>query len=72
LIDVVKKNAFANPEATLIVWNAALRRIREHAQDAAINSEVPTFVASILDRAEAAGHGEEHIAAMVKVLRQRG
>jgi 3-hydroxyisobutyrate dehydrogenase-like beta-hydroxyacid dehydrogenase len=70
IIDTVKESAFGDPTATLSVWNAALRRIRDHARAAEINSEVPDFVAGILDRAEAAGHGSEHIAAMVKVLRE--
>jgi 3-hydroxyisobutyrate dehydrogenase-like beta-hydroxyacid dehydrogenase len=71
MIDVVRKGGFANPGATLTVWNAALQRLCDQARDAGISSEVPDFVAGILDRAEAAGHGDEHIAAMVKVLRQR-
>ncbi len=72
MIDVIKKGDFSNPGATLGVWNAALRRIREQAHDSGINSEVPDFVGGILDRAEATGHGEEHIAAMVKVLSETG
>jgi 3-hydroxyisobutyrate dehydrogenase-like beta-hydroxyacid dehydrogenase len=72
MIDVIKKGDFSNPSATLGVWNAALRRIRNQAHDAGINSEVPDFVAGILDRAEVNGHGEEHIAAMVKVLSKSG
>src|SRR5258708_17918564 len=70
LIDVVRKCACANPHATLGVWNAALRGLQGQARDAGISSEVPDLVAGILDRAEAAGFGAEHIAAMVKVLRQ--
>jgi len=69
IIETVKEDDFGDPTATLSVWNAALQRIRDHARGAKINSEVPDFVAGILDRAEAAGHGAEHIAAMVKVLR---
>jgi 3-hydroxyisobutyrate dehydrogenase-like beta-hydroxyacid dehydrogenase len=69
IIETVKDDAFADPTATLSVWNAALRRIQDHARAAEINSEVPDFVAGILDRAEADGHGAEHIAAMVKALR---
>lgn len=69
IIETVKEDSFADPTATLSVWNAALRRIQDHARGAGINSEVPDFVAGILDRAEAAGHGAEHIAAMVKALR---
>lgn len=69
IIETVKKDDFRDPTATLTVWNAALQRIRDHARGAEINSEVPDFVAGVLDRAEAAGHGGEHIAAMVKALR---
>lgn len=69
IIEIMKEDDFGDPTATLTVWNAALRRIRDHARVAEINSEVPDFVAGILDRAETAGHGAEHIAAMVKVLR---
>jgi 3-hydroxyisobutyrate dehydrogenase-like beta-hydroxyacid dehydrogenase len=72
MIDVVRKDAYSNPPATLRVWNAALRRLREQARDAGINSVVPDLVSGILDRAEAAGFGAEHIAAMVKVLRKEG
>ena len=68
-IETVEEDAFGDPTATLTVWNAALKRIRDHARAATINSEVPDFVAGILDRAESTGYGAEHIAAMVKVLR---
>src|SRR5258706_3090773 len=70
MIDAVSKGAFSNPPATLSVWNAALRRLQEQARDAGINREVPDLVSGILNRAEAAGFGAEHIAAMVKVLRK--
>ena len=69
MIDVIGKNAFKNPGATLGVWNTALQRIRDQASHKEINCEVPDFVAGILNRAIAAGHGDEHIAAMVKVFR---
>jgi 3-hydroxyisobutyrate dehydrogenase-like beta-hydroxyacid dehydrogenase len=71
MIDVIRRNAFSNPPATLGVWNTALRGLQEQARDAGINSEVPDLVSGILDRAEAAGYGAEHIAAMVKVLRNK-
>lgn len=69
IIETAKDDDFGDPTATLSVWNAGLQRIRDQARAATINSEVPDFVAGILDRAEAEGHGAEHIAAMVKVLR---
>lgn len=70
LIDVVRSENYSDPGARLSVWNAALTRIRDQASDSGGSSEVPDFVAGILDRAEAEGHGDEHIAAMVKVLRR--
>jgi 3-hydroxyisobutyrate dehydrogenase-like beta-hydroxyacid dehydrogenase len=69
IIETVNADDFADPTATLSVWNAALQRLQDHARAAEINSEVPDFVRGILDRAEAAGHGSEHIAALVKALR---
>lgn len=72
MIDVIRKGDFSNPGASLSVWTAALRRIRDQAREAGINTEVPDFIAGILDRAEAVGHSDEHIATMVKVLRKTG
>ncbi len=70
IIDPVKQNALANPGAFLRVWNAGLRRIVEQAADAGISPEVPGCVGGVLDRAEAQGFGDEHIAAIAKVLRR--
>ncbi len=66
--DVIERDAFANPGATLSVWRAALALIQRQATDAGINTEVPDFAAGLLDRAIKAGHGEEHVAAIVKIL----
>lgn len=69
LIDVIKSKDFENPSATLSIWNAALQLILKHAREHGIDSAFPEFVSGVLNRAEAAGYGNEHIAAMVKVLR---
>jgi 3-hydroxyisobutyrate dehydrogenase-like beta-hydroxyacid dehydrogenase len=69
IIEVIRNGAFKNPGATLEVWSAALQRIRSQARDKKINCEVPDFMADILRRAITAGFGDEHIAAMIKVLR---
>jgi hypothetical protein len=45
------------------------RRIQSQARDRKIATEIPDLVANILDRAEEAGLGAEHIAAMAKVLK---
>jgi len=55
--------------ATISVWNAALQRIRTQTSDAGINSEVPDFIAGLFDRAIAAGHGDEDLVALIKLLR---
>jgi 3-hydroxyisobutyrate dehydrogenase-like beta-hydroxyacid dehydrogenase len=70
MIDVIRRGAFADPPATLSVWHAALRRLQDQARDTGISSEVPDLVLKLLGRAAAAGFGDEHIAAMVKVLRK--
>lgn len=44
-------------------------RILSQAHDAGINCEIPHFVTGLFERAIAAGHGEEDVAALVKVLR---
>jgi 3-hydroxyisobutyrate dehydrogenase-like beta-hydroxyacid dehydrogenase len=70
MINIIKNGAFANPPATLSVWHAVLQRLQEQARATGISSEVPDLVASIMGRAAAAGFGEEHVAAIVKVLRK--
>ena len=70
LIDVIRNGCFTNPDATLSVWNTALHRIIDSATDKGTSDEVPIFIAGILDRAEAEGLGNQHIAALVKILRR--
>ena len=66
---VIHANAYENPGATLSVWADALKRVENQARDAGINREFPDFVAGLFERAIAAGHGEEDVAALVKVFR---
>jgi 3-hydroxyisobutyrate dehydrogenase-like beta-hydroxyacid dehydrogenase len=69
LIDVIRTERFTNPGARLSVWNRALHRIIDSATDKGMNDEFPVFIAGILDRAEAEGLGDQHIAGFVKILR---
>jgi len=71
-IEAISSDAYANPGATLAVWNAALQRIRTQARDTGINSEIPDLISSLFKRAIAAGYGEDHVASIIKVLRDRG
>jgi len=67
---VISTDGYENCTATLKVWRAALQHILEQGKDAGINTGFPDHVDNLLQRAEAAGYGEENIMAMVKVLRE--
>ena len=60
---------FENCTATLQVWKAALKHIHTQAKDAGINSDFPDYVDSLFEKAVKAGYGNEHVMALVKVLR---
>jgi 3-hydroxyisobutyrate dehydrogenase-like beta-hydroxyacid dehydrogenase len=70
-IEVISSDTYTDPGATLTVWGAALQRVQSQADDAEINSEVPDFISSLFKRAIAAGHGEEHVASIIKVMRDQ-
>lgn len=69
IIDIIRSDGFASPGATINTWHGAIRHIQREARDTSINSEFPDFVSGIVGRAVGAGLGEEHIAALVKLLR---
>jgi 3-hydroxyisobutyrate dehydrogenase-like beta-hydroxyacid dehydrogenase len=66
LLSIIASGRFENPSATLAVWYAALRRIKEHGREAGLSCEIPDFAATYFEHAIASGHGEEHVAALVK------
>ncbi len=67
---VIHSADFENCTATLRVWKAALQRIRTQGRDAGINTDFPDYVDRLLEKAVDAGYGEEHVMALVKVLRK--
>jgi 3-hydroxyisobutyrate dehydrogenase-like beta-hydroxyacid dehydrogenase len=67
---VIGTDGYENCTATLKVWRAALQRILEQGRDAGINTGFPDHVDKLMQRAEAAGYGEENVMAMVKILRE--
>lgn len=67
--NVIHSADFGNCTATLRVWRAALQRIQAQGQDTGINTDFPDYVDSLLKKAIDAGYGEEHVMAMVKILR---
>ncbi len=69
--NVIHSSDFENCTATLQVWDAALQRIREQGEDAGIDTDFPDFVSNLFRKAVDAGYGEEHVTALIKVLRRR-
>ena len=73
-LEIIHRDAFAlnslHSGTTLGVWANVVRCLRAQAVDAGINGELPDFLATFYDRAVAMGHGDEDVAALVKVLRR--
>jgi 3-hydroxyisobutyrate dehydrogenase-like beta-hydroxyacid dehydrogenase len=70
VLQIIHENAYANPGATMSLWNDIVERIQQQGRDANINCEVPNFISGLVQRAIALGHADEHIAALLKVLHQ--
>ena len=56
-------------ERSVKTCTVAFELFVKQAREARINSEFPTFGLGLFKKAMAAGHGEEEVAALVKVLR---
>lgn len=62
-------NDYTIGESPLRISVEATARIQQAAEEAGINTEFPALAASLLKRADAAGYGNEEVAAVIKVLR---
>jgi 3-hydroxyisobutyrate dehydrogenase-like beta-hydroxyacid dehydrogenase len=69
LAQVIHLGEFGKPDVTVRAWHAVLQRLQRQARESEISSEFPGFAAGILERAIAAGYGEEDVAALIKVMR---
>lgn len=67
--EVIAAEGYRNPTATVRVWQGVLRRLQGQAQLVRINREFLEFGAGIVERAITAGHGDEDVAALIKVFR---
>jgi len=56
--------------ATVDVAGSAVTRMRQQANDAGINSELPDLMCDWVKRAQTAGYGSQETAAIIKVIRQ--
>ena len=68
---VIQSGDYAITESPLRISVEATRRILQSSEDAGVNTEFPAFVADLLNRADAAGLGNQELAAVIKVLRQQ-
>jgi 3-hydroxyisobutyrate dehydrogenase-like beta-hydroxyacid dehydrogenase len=66
---VIQSGDFTITESPLRISVAATQRILHASQAAGLNTEVPALVADLLTRADAAGLGNQELAALIKVLR---
>jgi 3-hydroxyisobutyrate dehydrogenase-like beta-hydroxyacid dehydrogenase len=67
---VIHSGDFTTTESPLRISVEATERIAQAARQSGINAEFPTFLSSLFQRANAAGYGNEELAAVIKVLRQ--
>jgi len=68
---VIQSGDFTVSESPLRISVEATRRILDSSKAAGINTEMPAFVDNWLQRADAAGLGNQELAALIKVIRPR-
>jgi 3-hydroxyisobutyrate dehydrogenase-like beta-hydroxyacid dehydrogenase len=67
--NTIHSGDFENCNATLQVWRAALQHIQTQGKEAGINTDFPDYMDSLFKKAVDAGYADEHVMALVKVLR---
>jgi 3-hydroxyisobutyrate dehydrogenase-like beta-hydroxyacid dehydrogenase len=66
---VIQSGRYEVSESPLRISVEATERLAQAARESGINSELPAFASGLFRRAMAAGHGDEEVAAVIKVLR---
>ena len=69
---VIQTGTFDRPQSAVKTCMVAFELFVKHAREARINAEFPTFGLGLFKTAMAAGHGEEEVAALIKVFRENG
>jgi 3-hydroxyisobutyrate dehydrogenase-like beta-hydroxyacid dehydrogenase len=67
---VIQSGDFTITESPLRISVEAVRRILAASQEAAIDTRIPALFVDLLDHADAAGLGDQELAALIKILRQ--
>lgn len=68
--ELIENGTFNNPQSSLEMCAASVDLILKQANDAGINSEIPTFNRKIFQKGVDAGYGKEGLAALIKILRE--
>lgn len=68
--NAIQEENYGQPESSLETCWKGLNLVRKQAQEAQINSEFPTFAATLFHKGMIAGYGNEKATALMKVLRQ--
>lgn len=69
LATTIAQNNFSDTEAALRTYAVPMNAWVEQCEEQGINAEFPGFIDGWLQRAMAAGYGDEEISAIIKVLR---
>lgn len=67
--EVIQSGDFTITQSPMKISVEATERIARAARERGIDDGIPSFIASLFGRAAAAGHGDEEVAALIKVLR---
>jgi 3-hydroxyisobutyrate dehydrogenase-like beta-hydroxyacid dehydrogenase len=70
--EVIQTGMFDRPQSSVKTCTVAFELFVKHAREARINAEFPTFGLGLFKKAMAAGHGEEEVAALIKMFRANG
>ncbi len=66
---IIQSGNFKNPESSLKTSTDSVERLVQHAAEARINSEFPSFALPLFSKATKMGLGDEEVSAIIKVLR---
>ncbi|WP_428671866.1 NAD(P)-dependent oxidoreductase [Roseibium sp.] len=64
----IAEERYHDPDVTVRVWDAVVRRFEEQAREAGMNDAFPAFAAGLIGHTIQAGYGDEDVAAMIKML----
>jgi 3-hydroxyisobutyrate dehydrogenase-like beta-hydroxyacid dehydrogenase len=71
MVERIRKDNFANPQATVRIWAGAARHFVEIAHENGLPADVPDMIGEVMERALRDGLGELEISSLIKVMRAK-